>query len=158
MKASLILANHVEQQGNVVSLLSAGVDRALVPEGHPGPYLVQLGLALFLELEGTEPTRVTLVFELRHRGGAVTTVTVPDPQGSGSPVSIPLRLGPLVVGATGGDEVADGRTRINLGASVANFAVAELGAYEWVAVVDGVDVASAAYHVAFTRQPPQLAT
>jgi hypothetical protein len=83
MKVTALLANHAEAVNNLLYTHGAGIDRAVVPPGAPGPFGVQLGIGIIVKVpwQATNHEHTLSVDLIDADGHPVEIPTSPDTVG-----------------------------------------------------------------------------
>ena len=131
MKVTALLANHAEAVNNLLYTSGAGIDRALVPPGAPGPYGVHLAIGIIVKIPWTQTNQPhSLTVELIDADGAAVPVqTGPE---TFAPFKAEMQFN---VGRPPTLEVGEEQS-VSLAISMPQLPFPALGSYRFVVYID----------------------
>jgi len=142
MELTAILCNHAEAQNNLLYVSGGGVDRVFVPANIPGPWNINLAIAINISVPWNETNRehvltVDLVDFDSH------PVLVPSGIDTVSPLRVEMKFN---VGRPPTLEIGESQS-ISLAINLPALPISEMGNYSFILNVDGDELRRLSYRV-----------
>lgn len=142
MKVTAILCNHAEAQNGLLYASGAGINRANIPPGLPGPWVVSLGIGILVAVPWTQTNQQhTLEVDLLDADGhPVEVPTGPD-------TTQPFKAG-LAFNVGRPPELQTGEEQsVALAVNVPALPLGQLGEYRFTVRIDGSPEAELHYRL-----------
>jgi hypothetical protein len=142
MELSAILCNHAEVQNNLLYLAGGGIDRAIIPQGVPGPWTISVSMGMTLIVPWTQTNQqhsltVTLV------DADEQPLKVPTGPETEEPLRVDMQFN---LGRPPTLEVGEGQT-VSLAVNLPALPMPKLGGYFFVIAVDGTELKRLGYRL-----------
>ncbi|GBE65180.1 hypothetical protein MFM001_16420 [Mycobacterium sp. MFM001] len=143
MELTAVLCNYAEAHDNLLFLTGGGINAAIVPPGAPGPYTINVGIGLIVDVPWTATNQqhtVKVVFQDAD-GHPVEVQQGPDQRG-------PFE-GEIAFNVGRPPHLEPGQSQsVSLAINVVGLTIDELGQYIFAVSIDGTEMQRLHYRVA----------